>query len=188
MRVRQLSVSRPSVGPRAGRFDPNVEDVPWVTEGVIGGLVGAATIAGFFLLLDLAIGRPLATPNGLGAALFLGAIPPPHEPTQPVLVAGYTVMHGALFVAVGLAAAFELFTGTRIPGDKPWVRGLVLASSLFLLFEAGSLLFGSFVEPAVQQVVGVWRASIANLLAAATMATFLRARGERLGLHPDAAP
>ncbi len=170
------------------RFDPNVEDVPWVTEGILVGVLGATTIAVFFLLLDLAIGRPLATPNALGAALFLGAVRPLHEPVQPVLILGYTLMHGAAFVAVGMVAAFEVLTGTRIPGSTPRVRSLVLASLLFLLFEIGSLAFGAFVLPSVQRVVGVWEVSVANLFAAVVMATFLRARADRFGLHPDAAP
>ncbi len=174
--------------PSAARFDPKVEDVHWAMEGVLSGLLGATTIAGFLLLLDVAAGRPFLTPNALGAVVFTGGVPALDEPMQPGLILGYSVLHTAVFIIVGLVAAFELFTGTRIPGRGPWVRSLVLASLLFLLFEIGSFVFAGLVEPAVQQVVGFWRVSVANLLAAAAMSILLRARGERLGLHPDAPP
>jgi hypothetical protein len=40
-------------------------------EGVVAGLIGAATIAIWFFVLDLYNGRPFYTPNVLGAALSL---------------------------------------------------------------------------------------------------------------------
>src|SRR3990170_227162 len=39
-------------------------------EGIIAGLIGAATIAIWFLILDVLDGRPLHTPTVLGTALF----------------------------------------------------------------------------------------------------------------------
>src|SRR5204863_4981813 len=39
-------------------------------EGLIAGLVGAATVALWFLLVDTVQGRPLYTPTVLGSALF----------------------------------------------------------------------------------------------------------------------
>ena len=39
-------------------------------EGLIAGLVGAATVAIWFLIIDTIQGRPLYTPAVLGAALF----------------------------------------------------------------------------------------------------------------------
>ena len=41
-------------------------------EGIIAGTLGAATIALWFLVLDILAGRPLYTPNVLGTALFTG--------------------------------------------------------------------------------------------------------------------
>ena len=44
-------------------------------EGLVAGLIGAATIAVWFFILDLYNGRPFYTPNVLGAALSLsGAV------------------------------------------------------------------------------------------------------------------
>src|ERR671931_209519 len=39
-------------------------------EGIVAGLLGAATIAVWFLILDAIQGRPLYTPTVLGTALF----------------------------------------------------------------------------------------------------------------------
>jgi hypothetical protein len=40
-------------------------------EGVVAGMIGAATIAIWFFIVDLYNGRPFYTPNVLGAALSL---------------------------------------------------------------------------------------------------------------------
>ena len=42
-------------------------------EGFVAGLIGAATIAVWFLILDMIQGRPLYTPTVLGTALFRGS-------------------------------------------------------------------------------------------------------------------
>lgn len=39
-------------------------------EGIIGGMIGAATIIIWFLILDTLNGKPLSTPSILGTALF----------------------------------------------------------------------------------------------------------------------
>jgi hypothetical protein len=43
-------------------------------EGILGGLVGAATIAVWFFALDSISGRPFYTPTVLGTALFRGGV------------------------------------------------------------------------------------------------------------------
>jgi hypothetical protein len=48
------------------------------TEGLLAGVAGAATIAGWFLLLDSIAGRPLYTPSVLGTALVRGGRRSPH--------------------------------------------------------------------------------------------------------------
>jgi len=41
-------------------------------EGVVGGLLGAAVVALWFLIFDTARGKPLLTPALLGGAVFYG--------------------------------------------------------------------------------------------------------------------
>ena len=74
-------------------------------EGVTVGLIGAAIVMLWFFIVDLAAGAPLRTPALLGAALFDGArhadaVTPPAR-----LVVGYTAVHLAGFVALGLGVA-----------------------------------------------------------------------------------
>ena len=59
-------------------------------EGMIAGILGAAAVAVWFLLLDALAGRPFWTPTVLGTALFrrgagldaVEALHPDHVPTQ----------------------------------------------------------------------------------------------------------
>lgn len=163
----------------ATRDDPNVQDVPWVLEGILTGVVGAATVAGFFLLFDATEGRPLWTPYALGAGLFRGALPPAGTPIEVALVAAYSVLHGAVFVAAGLLAASELMTGSRLPGAGPGSRALVLASLLFIAFSVIFAGFAALGVPGVEQLFGIGRIVLANLLASGAMAATLTYRAER---------
>src|SRR4030095_16559420 len=72
-------------------------------EGLIAGLVGAATVALWFLLIDLVQGRPLYTPTVLGTALFGRGIglPSPNSGPDLEMVLMFTWVHGLAFVVVG---------------------------------------------------------------------------------------
>ena len=73
-------------------------------EGITVGLIGAAIVMLWFFIVDLAAGVPLRTPALLGAALFDGARSEVVTPTAR-LVVGYTAVHLAGFVALGLGVA-----------------------------------------------------------------------------------
>ena len=73
-------------------------------EGIIAGILGAAVVALWFLILDLVIqGRPLFTPNLLGQLLLDRGSPVDLTGLKPGLIAGYTVLHFALFALFGIA-------------------------------------------------------------------------------------
>lgn len=90
-------------GPRAARRSAHV-----LREGVTVGLIGAAIVMLWFFIVDLAAGTPLRTPALLGAAFFDGArysdAVTPMTPTAR-LVVGYSALHLAGFVALGLGVA-----------------------------------------------------------------------------------
>lgn len=163
------------------RDDRNVESVPWVAEGVAAGALGAAVVALFFFVVDLAAGHALWTPYVLGTALVLGRVPSPDASIDAVLVLGYTALHGAVFLAIGLIAAFELMTGGRLPGATPLRRAIVLAVLLFAAFEVVFVAYGTLMEPALVGMLGFGRVTIANALAAAAMAGLLQIRLLRRG-------
>ena len=159
--------------------DPNVQNVPWVFEGILAGVIGAATVAILFLLFDLLEGRALWTPYALGAGLFRGEIPPPGTPIEPVFVLAYTVLHGGVFAAIGLLAASELMTGSRLPAAGSATRVLALAGLFFVAFGAIFAGFAALGVPGVMQFFGIGRIFLANLVASGAMAFALTVRSER---------
>jgi len=97
---------------------PAVRGSSLYQEGLVAGLLGAATIAIWFLVLDTVRGRPLYTPSLLGRAFFqrgavLGALE-----TQPItveMVLVYTWVHGLAFCVIGGMAAWPIALAERRP-------------------------------------------------------------------------
>lgn len=171
-----------SLPPSAPPESVDVDAIPWMHAGVAAGVAGAATIAVFFLIVDVLAGRAFWTPFALGSAFFLGELPARDAAIEPALVAGYTAMHGAVFVSAGLLASFELLTGRRLPGSSRRKRALVLAALLFFGLEAVFLGFAVFMAPEALAIFGVGRVAFANLLAAASMTAVLRWSAQHRGL------
>ena len=82
-------------------------------EGIVAGLIGATVVAVWFLLFDVARGRPFLTPGLLGAAVFQGISDPGGVEITPALVIGYTILHGLAFVAFGVVAASVMAVSER---------------------------------------------------------------------------
>ena len=113
-----------------------------LSEGLFVGLAGAACVAFWFFLYDVAAGTPFRTPALLGAALFHGLRDPAALVITPSLVVQYTILHGMVFVAFGLMAA-GLFSLSD--GDRHVLFGVFM---LFCCFEVAAL--------AALQVLGSW--------------------------------
>jgi hypothetical protein len=161
---------------RAAR-EPNVEEVTWRAEAVLAGALGAFVVALVFLFYDLAAGRPLWTPFVLGHAFFLGGVPAPDAPIAPVLVAGYTAVHGLVFVTFGAMLAFLADTDPR-----PRLRLGRAALDAVLLFAAFELVFLAFAwmfAPGMMGVLGIGRVALANALAAIAMSLLVGVRAAR---------
>ena len=161
------------------RGDTDVAGV--YAEGIRAGLVGAATIALWFLALDTLAGRPFYTPTVLGTALFRGgegldtsgALAPSLE-----MVLSFTWVHVLVFLLIGVAAARLLLLAER---DPSFGFGVLL---LLVVFEAGFFLVSMVVaEPVVRAVA--WPAVlVGNLLAAAAMGAVFWRRHPRLAINP----
>jgi quercetin dioxygenase-like cupin family protein len=148
------------------------EVLPYYRWGLAAGLLGAFVVAVFFLVLDLANGRPLATPNALGAAVFLGE---PFDLAREVswtLVAGYTAVHGGLFLGLALVVSAWVLGSPRPPPAAPQMA-LILTGSFFgvltLLYIAGSLVESASLAAGMRIPLVL----SANLLAATAMALLL---------------
>jgi len=150
-------------------------------EGVIAGLLGAATIAILFLILDTLRGQPLSTPSLLGIALFRRAeltVPAGNLPISGEMAFAYTWIHGLVFVVIGVIASQLL----AVAEDRPNLAfGVVL---LFVVFEFGFAAVALlFAEPVLRALT--WPAIlVGNLLAAAAMASYLWRRHPGLRIAP----
>jgi hypothetical protein len=147
------------------------EDFPNGREGVRAGIVGASIVAVFFLAIDLAAERPLATPNALGAALFLGEPIDLARALSATLVLGYTAAHGTVFVGIAAVAASVLLGSRRRATGGALALGtwLGLFAVCELVFFALALLTGVPVSSAL----GAGRVAVANALAAGGMTASL---------------
>ena len=150
----------------------------WWWQGAIAGIVGAATLAAWFLILDVTRGKPLHTPTVLGMALRGGDVRLESLDAVPAslgLTLLFTLVHGAAFLAIGIGAAWFF---ARI-GQMPR-----LALSILLLFIVLGVGFFLFVVVFARLPVDALFARdvlIGNAIAAFAMVACL------MGEHPDRA-
>ena len=150
-------------------------------EGIVAGILGALTIAVWFLVVDMIHGRPFYTPTVLGTALFgrgvwpatLEALPPSFE-----MVAMFTWVHGLVFVVVGIAVALLIAIAERHPSLG---FGIVL---LFVILEACFTVTAMIVaEPVLRALT--WQAIlVANFLAAGVITGYFWLRHPTLQIRP----
>lgn len=139
-------------------------------EGVVAGLIGAVVVALWFLLFDVARGRPLLTPAVLGAALFHGVQNPIGQQVQVGPVLGYTLVHGLAFVAFGIIAASVIAASEHEP------KLVIAVVILFACFETFFLGVVSVLGRAVADALTWWGILIANFLAAIAMLWYFLSR------------
>lgn len=141
-------------------------------DGAIAGLLGAATIAVWFLIIDSVLAAPLETPRMLAAVLFHGA----SQVQIPAwwLVTQYTAFHFAAFVAFGLVAALMLEAAER-------ERSLVIVLVLLLLgLECTFVGLVLYEGPVLEPELSWWTVLVGNLLATVTMVTYFASTHPRL--------
>lgn len=162
-----------------GGYSSNISQL--AQEGITAGILGAAAIAIWFLILDTINGRPLYTPTVLGTALFRsgeGLSSPQSLPISLEMVLMYTWVHGLVFCVIGGAASWLL----GLAEDNPNIGfGILL---LFVVLEFGFLLAVSvFAQPVLGALA--WPAVlVGNLLAAVGMVAYLRHRHPNLMIRP----
>src|SRR5262249_54215273 len=153
----------------AGRERTTANTGAFLRQGALAGLFGASLLAFWFLSLALLRGEPLFTPTLLGTALLRGqgAAAPQPLVASIWLTLLFTVVHGLVFVVVGVAAAafLERFT-------------LFRTRALIILLIFGVLCLGFFVVAANVAAIGprgiaVRDALIGNAIAAFAMGAYL---------------
>jgi hypothetical protein len=148
---------------------------PTVREGLIAGLVGAAVVAVWFMIIDVAAGRMFFTPAALGSALFLGANSTAAVQVTPAMVLGYTLVHVAAFLITGLVAAGIIAAAEET--SEVIILGGVL---LFFVFEVFSIGMMAMIWSWLVDVLSWWTIAAANLLAAVSMGVYLGRRHRKL--------
>ena len=138
-----------------------------VREGVVAGLIAAAAVAVWFLLLDTVSGRPFATPRQLGesvASLFGGT----GGGSATLYVLGYTVFHVLAFAVAGIVVSAVVNHAEEEPSVL-W--GLLI---LFVAFELAWYGLTAILSQGEAYGPLAWyRVMAANLIAAGAMGAYL---------------
>lgn len=145
-----------------------------VREGFVAGLLGATTIAIWFLILDVISGHPFYTPDLLGRGLISVLGKPPAMPdTMITHVFAYTLFHYVAFVIVGVIIAWLIHQSARTPAV---LAGLLL---MFVIFELGAYELTSLFTETSLGGMAWYQIFIANLLATVVMGWYMVTR------HPN---
>lgn len=136
-------------------------------ETLLAGLIGAAVVALWFLVIDVARGRVWFTPAALGSAIFLGARDLAAVQITPGVIIGYTLLHIAAFLAIAFLAVQVMRAAEFEP--RAWL-GVVL---LFVVMEVFALGMLAILASWLLEAISLWMVAIANVLAALGMGTFL---------------
>lgn len=137
---------------------------PLLKDGFVSGIIGATVIAVWFLIIDVASGRPFYTPTVLGRGLFGVFGPVATNESAFTFVATYTVFHFAAFILVGMIAALVVDVARKEPSI---LIGFVM---LFAATEVGILALTTLLD--VGSALGrlAWlQVMAANALAALAM-------------------
>ena len=135
-------------------------------DGLFTGMIGAIAVALWFLVLDLAAGRPLFTPALLGTVLLHGGEAAREVTIAPVEIAAYTAFHFVVFILVGVLLSWLMNLFERFP--IMFFVILVVFICLQLAFFGLNLALGAELMGRLRP----WTVVVANLLAAAGMAFY----------------
>jgi hypothetical protein len=144
-----------------------------IREGLVAGLLGAVAVMVWFLVMDLVGGRAFYTPAALGSALFFGARGLAEIQITPETVLGYTGVHLAAFMGVGLIAS-AMTEGAR--REPPLLLAMVL---FFVTLEVMFIGLLAIVAAWLLDGIRWWMILVGNLIAAAVMGGYL------LHEHPE---
>lgn len=131
------------------------------------GFVGSGVLAVFFLLRDALIGAPLLTPSIFGAAIFGGGVPVAEPAIRIDWVALVSMVHVALFTAVGAPFAYLIH---RLPQLRE--SPIAQTVGLFAVLGIGIVALDALMAPGLVLAIGAVSIAIGNALTAAAMTLF----------------
>jgi hypothetical protein len=159
-----------------------VQEHSTIAEGIGTGLIGAAVVALWYVLWDLATGRPLYTFDALGRIFIDAEIPPTGGPTDLGAVLGFLLLLLILSALAGLGLTLLTHLAARNPALRMGVwLGLVIAFCYLLgLTHMLNLWTGGRLP--------LWEVIGGATLGVATMAGVLWRRHPRLARSFEEAP
>lgn len=138
-----------------------------IREGLVAGMLGAAAVMLWFLVLDVAQGRVFFTPAALGSAIFLGARGVDDVVINAGTVAGYTGIHIVAFLLAGLGGSAMVEGARRQP---PLLLGTIL---FFVTLEVLFIGLMAIVAEWLLDAIQWWTIVVGNLIAAGVMGGYL---------------
>ena len=173
-------------------FQPNVTGAPArptqgyeisrvYTEGITAGILGAATVAVWFFVLDVFNGHPFYTPNVLGNALFHRGVGSEELQKLPVsfeMVLTYTWVHCLAFCILGGVASKLLDLAER---NVNVGFGILLG---FVIFEFGFVFAALILAEPILRALAWPAVLIGNFLAAAAMSLYFWRHHPNLSVEP----
>jgi hypothetical protein len=139
----------------------------FLTEALSTGLLGAATVALWFFVVDLISGAPLRTPGILGSAVLLGISSPEEAVINTTTVGLYSLLHGAVFFLVGIGTTAIIRAADRTPSLLALFIPLTVV--LQALFVGGTAVLAQFLLG----TIAWWAVLGGNLLASFLMGSLL---------------
>jgi hypothetical protein len=150
-------------------------------EGVTAGVIGGATIALWFLILDSVRGHPLYTPTLLGMAIFKAGAPiAPPEALQisvPMVVL-FTALHGAIFIGIGEVAALLVRLAEK---NANYTFGIVL---FLVIFLSGFFFVTGVFAAHVLEALSWLAVFVGNLLAVCAMVLYFKRHHPNVKMLP----
>ncbi len=138
-----------------------------IGEGAIAGLLGAAIVAVWFLVVDAIAGTPFHTPSVLGTGFL-------HQTSPVAAVLLYTLAHGVAFVVFGIVASALIEAAEHQPF---FLFALVILFSAFeVAFFGATMIAARWV---LDELAG-WTVLVGNVLAATVMLGYFFMRHRRL--------
>ncbi len=139
-------------------------------EGLITGVLGAAAVAGWFLVTDLVQGRPLSTPSVLGQVILYGITAPTVTPAETGPVVAYTLLHLGVFVLFGILVTQLVHLAMYAALARFALMAVAVVFELFFFGVTYMLFAGtSYLFP-------WWSVLAANTLSLAAMGYYLAQR------------
>ena len=138
----------------------------FLRQGAFAGLFGAALLAAWFLYIDVLRGEPLFTPTLLASALLGWGVPPESHASLGLALL-YTLVHGVVFVGIGVGTAYLVHRHAIVRH-----RGLLILL-VFAVLCLGFFAFAANVSALGPETIAIRDALVGNAIAALAIGAYL---------------